>query len=1500
MDIATGVQKARRFVASLSVVTLVASLFVANVAQAATYKDVPADAWFYTYVEQLAAAGILDTTQQNYRPADLANRAEAAKLLVEAAGLTIDTSAGPSFTDVAPGAWYYQYVETAAKNGVVGGYKDAAGNLTGKFGPGDAVTREQFSKMAMNAMNLTKNTDGGPHFPDVGTDRWSYDFVETLYNWSVVDGYPDGTFGPTKNINRAEIAKMVVGAMDPVARGTSGAFNVQTATATSATMVDVMFSQDVDATAGAVAGNFKIVDSNNAALAVTAATVSGDKVTLTTASQTSNRPYTLTVSNVKSASGKSLDTDSANFNGYNPLGVGGPLTVALSDPQPVKPGEAVPKGSTGVVVGCWDFKAGSSAVVVESVTAHRTGAGSQLDLPNVYLYNDATRLTTGRTVNSETQMVEFNNVNVNIPAGGNAKLCVVVDLSLTAAANGRHAFELTDKSVTTNASSVSGSFPLVSNDISVAGGQVGTATVSANGSLDEVTIGQAQARIAQFQIEMDGSEDAELRRVALYIRGAIRPTDLTNLKLYMEGNAEALATVDAVTSNSLATFVLSKPQTIGRGQRKIFYVTSDVKGRNGDDIKTYLDETTDMLVVGKTFGFGVRVNNVTTGVFAGYDGATVGAMNGFSRVTVKGSDFNVAFTGPAAGDIAIGQQAAHCLDLTVTNQSGEDVTIRDWKVRLDITNVPAANGGLINEGSANTPNYTLIKLARINSDGTLGGSLLGPAELPGLGDTSQDVTLSGSGTIHTGESVKAAITVNLASNAAMNGDKLRCTLLNLVGLADAVRDSNGDQLTAASITPNANIAGNIMNISSSGLTFTLATTPTSQSYTRGTNDAALVGLSVTAGSSLDNTLKSLTLTAYVDENFNGVFAAGTETGVQANNLIDNSVALYDGSTRVSDFKNINATDGKVVFNNLNIVVAKGQTKNLTLKGHVSNTAPFTGSRDDIKFGIGAVTDVTAIDQNGQTVATSAINVAGAANGTLGAGTVVMSIVGSGNGSVASATSPSSTALAGAQEVEVGRWTFNSVNENAMLKDMQFAVLNTSGSSISNVKLYTGSNCDVAVGSPSGYPVIAPGVVNVTDINVTVTSSASYTLCAKAMTGTVNTDGVTQPVSGSNVGLNLLNLTEVTSGSGENIAAKYAGNASGTNAAKVGGSLVPFDTIDNVETSLTIGAGDAFEIDTTGSAFAIPLAGTVIQVDGEMMFVAVGGASPLTVVRGFANTVAASHAAGAPVTVSTVAVRSAAGTDVARGDVYTNAAGTGFSLCVDPSLGGTTTVCDNAADIVVPVLGTGAPFLPAASTARFPLHGNLHKLYRSVPQVTNLKPVGAPAVSPDSNTVMMDIKVKAVGDQISFANNAGSASAAAATLAAIPSVVDPANDENMLVVRLSSNVALSAVAGACRLDRITGGTQTLATSNVLAATNQFLAFTFDTNALSIASGSEVQLQVICNTTSILPVAGGNQVSASVPADAKAIEWNDNVDTDVIGAGAFIFQTEMSGYTARITT
>lgn len=48
-------------------------------------------------------------------------------------------------------------------------------------------------------------------FPDVPIAHPSYDAVEYLANNAIVGGYPDGTFRPEQEINRAEFTKIVIG-----------------------------------------------------------------------------------------------------------------------------------------------------------------------------------------------------------------------------------------------------------------------------------------------------------------------------------------------------------------------------------------------------------------------------------------------------------------------------------------------------------------------------------------------------------------------------------------------------------------------------------------------------------------------------------------------------------------------------------------------------------------------------------------------------------------------------------------------------------------------------------------------------------------------------------------------------------------------------------------------------------------------------------------------------------------------------------------------------------------------------------------------------------------------------------------------------------------------------------------------------------------------------------------------------------------------------------------
>lgn len=60
--------------------------------------------------------------------------------------------------------------------------------------------------------NLTK-TNG---YTDVASDAWYNTAVSTMTKAGIVDGYPDGTFGPQRNITRAETATMIDRVLDRV------------------------------------------------------------------------------------------------------------------------------------------------------------------------------------------------------------------------------------------------------------------------------------------------------------------------------------------------------------------------------------------------------------------------------------------------------------------------------------------------------------------------------------------------------------------------------------------------------------------------------------------------------------------------------------------------------------------------------------------------------------------------------------------------------------------------------------------------------------------------------------------------------------------------------------------------------------------------------------------------------------------------------------------------------------------------------------------------------------------------------------------------------------------------------------------------------------------------------------------------------------------------------------------------------------------------------------
>lgn len=83
----------------------------------------------------------------------------------------------PVFQDVGEHAWFSPYVASLAEWEIVSGYKDAQGNPTGEFRPGNPVTVAEVLKMAMKSAQVDeKNCEGGALNP-YARQHWASRYV---------------------------------------------------------------------------------------------------------------------------------------------------------------------------------------------------------------------------------------------------------------------------------------------------------------------------------------------------------------------------------------------------------------------------------------------------------------------------------------------------------------------------------------------------------------------------------------------------------------------------------------------------------------------------------------------------------------------------------------------------------------------------------------------------------------------------------------------------------------------------------------------------------------------------------------------------------------------------------------------------------------------------------------------------------------------------------------------------------------------------------------------------------------------------------------------------------------------------------------------------------------------------------------------------------------------------------------------------------------------------
>ncbi len=1206
MDITNGLLQVRRKIAGFSLAMVISSLFAISAANAATFTDVQPSDWFYPYVEQLAADGIIKTSVSNYRPGDLTTRAEAAKLLVEGFDLTMSESTVSPFKDVQLGAWYAGYMITASELGFMNGYKDNTGAFTGNAGPNDPVTREQFAKMLVLAAPLITNTTGAPHFADMPTNNQFSTYVETAYNWSVLDGYPDGSFGGGRNINRAEVAKLVSNGMNPVKRPGAG-FSVEDATALDSMSVEVCFSGDVG-TGADVAGNYMITDAAGDELSVTDAEVSSDPmcVMLTTAAQVAKEDYDLTVSGVMSDSDEELDVTDLVFSGYvKGATASGDLTVEISASTP--DGQTLPSGATSVPMATWNFGAGNEDAVLKSLVVHRYGVSSLPSDHQIYLYEGNERLTSGKSVNSTTNEATFSNLNLEIAAGDTRTITLRMDTG-TVTSTGEVGYEIRSAAdVNADAGTADGDFPVQGEKFDLSTTAAGTITIDANGSITNPKVGEDNATVAKFKLSTSG-EGASLEQLNLYFTGSVTTDAIENLELYVSGEDNAIATSEGLNSQDLATFTFDTPYVMAKGDTRSFWVTADFNtGRNGDTVQIYLDETTDLVAIGDKYGFGMTVSS------GGYDGVTGGTTDQSSS-TLVGGDITISSNGPAATDVPTAGDDVELLNFSIATVS--DITFKNFPISLTVSESADTTEGLLDSATGDA-NLTDIRIVNADSGETLWGPVDADVFVTTLGGTtaigeSTDAAqafylFTDERSMEAGEELNLSLTADIANTSTLDAMTIGSTLA-LGSTYPQIRDINNKTLTnSSSLVPSAAIAGKTMTVASPSLVLSTAAVPVrATSFVKGQEAVRFVGVTAACGSASDCKVTDVTLTGYLDEDVDNTFTAGTDNSIVLNSIVG-SVWLEDEEGNVVAPAEAVQTAGTVTFDNLNWVIQGGDTPVFYVVGDVSTDAFKNSTNDRVAFAI-ATGGVTYEDDDSNSRTST-----GAINGSLGASTGTwMSITGGGSLTVAvdSGTRKEDIVIAGAADQEVSKFKFSATDEAFLVTKLSVnarqscvtnclltADLGDYDNNISQVKLSYTNSAGVTETKTSS---LTNGTANFSGLDFWIDKDDDAMLTVSATLNTISGGAAAGEFVDLDVAFN--QFEAVAQGSGETYKTDKIDASVASTSDLDFGTLTFTDSTDDLDTgdlvgTTTLGASASFTVDNGAGAVdqAYPV-GTILCVD----------------------------------------------------------------------------------------------------------------------------------------------------------------------------------------------------------------------------------------------------------------------------------------------------------------
>ncbi len=175
---------------------------------AVSFSDLSSGHWAYKYITELAEQKVINGyTDGTFRPKGTVTRGEFLKLAMVSAltsgGQELDlTDAESAFNH-----WAGQYVWIARQYGIISTSDITRENID------QPITRIEMVRI-ITKLDWAKGNEFAQDkqliFSDVRMlSKTDIDYLKHAYSRGLITGYEDGTFGPEKNMNRAEAATMI-------------------------------------------------------------------------------------------------------------------------------------------------------------------------------------------------------------------------------------------------------------------------------------------------------------------------------------------------------------------------------------------------------------------------------------------------------------------------------------------------------------------------------------------------------------------------------------------------------------------------------------------------------------------------------------------------------------------------------------------------------------------------------------------------------------------------------------------------------------------------------------------------------------------------------------------------------------------------------------------------------------------------------------------------------------------------------------------------------------------------------------------------------------------------------------------------------------------------------------------------------------------------------------------------------------------------------------------